>query len=192
MVRFQRRNDHGAFACLVGRWEGRIRRLCLRMTGDLHRAEDLAQETFARLCDRRRDYRPEAQLSTYLWRIALNLCYDELRRRKSESVRSETAGAPSSAPDAPDDLAERREEIARVRDAVLELPEIYRTALVLRHYEDLKLHEIAGVLDVPEGTVCSRIAEALARLGRRLAPAGGAGAAAARGSEPCNTRHAKT
>ena len=57
-----------------------------------------------------------------------------------------------------------------VRRALLQLPDIYRTALVLRHYENLKLREIADILEVPEGTVNSRLAEGLARLTRILEP----------------------
>jgi RNA polymerase sigma-70 factor (ECF subfamily) len=63
-----------------------------------------------------------------------------------------------------------REENELVRDAVLELPEIYRTVVVLRHYENLKLSQIAEVLQIPEGTVNSRLAEALTRLNRALEP----------------------
>jgi DNA-directed RNA polymerase specialized sigma24 family protein len=62
------------------------------------------------------------------------------------------------------------EEGEMVRQAVLQLPEIYRTVIVLRHYQDLKLSKIAEVLDIPEGTVNSRMAEALARLSRMLQP----------------------
>jgi RNA polymerase sigma-70 factor (ECF subfamily) len=57
-----------------------------------------------------------------------------------------------------------------VRKALLQLPDIYRTVLVLRHYENLKLAQIAEVLDIPEGTVNSRMAEALSRLSRILVP----------------------
>jgi len=62
------------------------------------------------------------------------------------------------------------EEGELVRQALLKLPEIYRTVLVLRHYEDLKLSKIAEILEIPEGTVNSRMAEALARLTRLLEP----------------------
>jgi RNA polymerase sigma-70 factor, ECF subfamily len=81
MWRVQAHDDPEAFAEIVGRWQGPIRNLCLRMTTDLHRAEDLAQETFSRLHARRREWQPTAKLSTYLWRIAINLCHDENRRR---------------------------------------------------------------------------------------------------------------
>src|SRR4030095_3489342 len=70
----------------------------------------------------------------------------------------------------PDSQAADQEEGELVRQALLKLPEIYRTVLLLRHYEGLKLGKIAEILEVPEGTVNSRMAEALARLTRILQP----------------------
>jgi RNA polymerase sigma-70 factor (ECF subfamily) len=75
--------------------------------------------------------------------------------------------APTPAPDK--SLADR-ERGELVRRALLGLPEAYRTVLVLRHYEDLKFREIAEVLGVPEGTVKSRMAEALTQMAQRLKP----------------------
>jgi RNA polymerase sigma-70 factor (ECF subfamily) len=179
MWRVQTQDDEQAFASLVRRWEEPIRRLCTRMTGDAHRGEDLAQDTFARFFTRRHDYQPGGRVSTWLWRIALNLCYDELRRRKRRSETGldaagddglsvlDTALAPEPAPDA---AAAEQEQAELVRAAMLNLPESYRTVVVLRHYEHLKFQEIAEVLEIPEGTVKSRMAEALSRLSQRLRP----------------------
>ena len=64
------------FARLVARWQGPIRTLCARMTGDVHRGEDLAQETFVRLYARRALYEPTGKFSTFLWRMALNICFE--------------------------------------------------------------------------------------------------------------------
>jgi len=88
MWRVQTQDDETAFAQLVRRWEGPIQRLCLRMTGDLHRGEDLAQEAFTRVFAKRKEYQPNGKFSTWLWRIALNLCYDELRRRQRREETS--------------------------------------------------------------------------------------------------------
>src|SRR5688500_13188957 len=87
MLRVQAHDDNKAFAQLVERWEEPIRRLCTRMLGDVHKGEDLKQEAFARLFAKRKHYQPTARFSTFLWRIALNACYDELRRvkRRAES-----------------------------------------------------------------------------------------------------------
>ena len=181
MWRVKTHDDHRAFSQLVRRWENPIRRLCTRMTGDAHRGEDLAQDTFARLFAKRQSYEPTGRFSTYLWRIALNLCHDELRRleRRKEFLTTDedSVGETVGVVDlrivddtTPDAQAADEEEGEMVRQALLKLPEIYRTVLVLRHYEGLKLGKIAEVLEVPEGTVNSRMAEALARLTRILEP----------------------
>jgi RNA polymerase sigma-70 factor (ECF subfamily) len=179
MWRVQNEDDHRAFTLLVERWEERICRLCIRMVGNAHSAEDLSQEAFSRLFAKRKDFDPSKRFSTYLWRIALNLCYDELRRmsRRRESTIDEADSAGITSLEeyavearAPDARLVEREEAELVREAVLQLPEIYRSVLVLRHYENMKLREIAEVLEVPEGTVNSRIAEGLVRLTRVLEP----------------------
>src|SRR5438132_4617352 len=88
MGRVRAQDDAVAFACLVRRWEKPIQHLCARMTGDTHNAEDLAQDVFARIFAKRADYKPTAKFSTWIWRIALNRCYDELRRRRLRSEYS--------------------------------------------------------------------------------------------------------
>ena len=179
MWRVQTEDDERAFAQLVRQWEGPIQRLCWRMTGDMHRGEDLAQETFARVFAKRKDYQPSGKFSTWLWRIALNLCYDELRRRqrREESSLDGMCGEAVAALEAfvapeppPDKSLVDRERGELVRNALMQLSEGFRSVLVLRHYENLKFREIAGVLDVPEGTVKSRMAEALTQMGRLLKP----------------------
>ena len=179
MWRARTEADLHAFGLLVERWRKRIYHLCLRMTGSTHTAEDLTQDVFIRIFDRRRSYDPAQRFSTWLWRIALNLCYDELRRvqrRHELPLDGETSEGATVVrletidPSTPHALLQEQEEAQLVREALLQLPEIYRTVLVLRHYENLKLREIAEVLDIPDGTVNSRMAEGLAQLTRLLKP----------------------
>ncbi|HAB17073.1 MAG TPA: sigma-70 family RNA polymerase sigma factor [Verrucomicrobiota bacterium] len=174
MWRVQTTDDHAAFARLVERWETPIQRLCARMTGDLHRAEDLAQEAFTRVFSRRRDFEPSGRFSTWLWRIAINLCHDELRRRQRRPECSLDEPAAEDGPSGADsregaaltpaEVVEKLEQAELVRRAVLRLSESLRTVVILRHYEGLKFNEIAEVLGIPEGTVKSRMFEALERL----------------------------
>lgn len=179
MMRVKEKADHAAFALLVNRWQGPITRLCVRMMTDQQRGEDLAQETFARLFQKRSKYQPTGKFSTYLWRVAMNLCYDELRRRKRQWEREfesfdedgeERSDRIAFTDDTPREETARNEEADLVRAAVAKLPETYRSVLILRHYEGLKLREIADVLEIPAGTVNSRMAEALTRLSRTLGP----------------------
>jgi RNA polymerase sigma-70 factor (ECF subfamily) len=177
MWRVKLHDDSQAFAELMTRWQKPIQDLCARMTGDVHRAEDLCQIAFARVFTRRADWQPAARFSTFLWRVALNLCHDELRSRKrrsecsleglsdEETVPGEWMAADQPAPDA---LVEARERAELVREALLKLAPHYREVVVLRHYEHLKFSEIGEVLDIPEGTAKSRMAEALTQLTRLL------------------------
>lgn len=178
MWRVRSHDDPDAFAQLVAKWQAPIHRLCVRMIGDQHRGEDLSQEAFARLYSHRKDYQPAARFSTYLWRVTMNLCYDELRRLKrrpetpleitrsgvnSDDTFSYLDGQPA-AELAPDAALQSHEQAELVRDALQRLPEHYRSVVVLRHYENLKFREIADVLEIPEGTVKSRMAEGLDQL----------------------------
>jgi RNA polymerase sigma-70 factor (ECF subfamily) len=177
MWRVQMHRDTQAFAELVRRWEEPIRRLGVRVLGDVHRAEDVAQEAFARVFAHRRDFDPAARFSTWLWRIAVNLCRDELRRRERRGERQlpeECAGDPTQEwvadTPSPAELAVQVERAEAVRRALLRLSEPYRVVVALRHYEGLRFHEVAEVLGIPVGTVKSRMAEALDRLEVMLRP----------------------
>jgi RNA polymerase sigma-70 factor (ECF subfamily) len=175
MWRVKMEDDPQAFAQLVKRWEKPIQSLCARMTGDVHRGEDLAQETFSRIYAKRKEYEPSGKFSTFIWRVALNISYDELRKisrrgemtldEDEESGRGETIGIDESTPQMR--LVEQ-ERAEMVRTALLKLGEPYRAVVVMRHYEGLKFREIAEVLQIPEGTVKSRMAEALSQLNKIL------------------------
>ena len=175
----QTADDHQAFARLVERWETPIFRLCSRMIGDAHRGEDLKQEAFSRVFARRKRYQPTSKFSTWLWRIALNLCYDELRRKQRSDHRFVQADL-DEAPDERSDFTSteptpflrlvEHEECELVRKALLKLDEDLRMVLVLRFCEGLKFREIADLLDLAESTVNTRVALGLARLTRLLEP----------------------
>lgn len=179
MWRVKMQDDPHAFAQLVERWQKPIQSLCARMVGNSHQAEDLAQEAFTRIFLRRKDYQVSGKFATFLWRVALNLCYDELRRvnRRHESALIEedpdgetrATHVPADIAPGPDSALVQNERAEIVRRALLQLAEPYRAVVVLRHYEGLKFREIADVLEIPEGTAKSRMAEALTQLNKLLA-----------------------
>jgi RNA polymerase sigma-70 factor (ECF subfamily) len=176
MWRVKLEDDPHAFASLMARWEKPIQGLCARMTGDPDRAQDLTQTTFARVFAHRATWEPTGKFSTFLWRIALNLCHDESRKatRRGEcslealEESSGSLGILAADEPQPDAQAEARERGELVRQALQKLAPHYREVVVLRHYEGLKFHEIGQVLDIPQGTVKSRMAEALMQLNRLL------------------------
>src|SRR3954452_23626525 len=143
MWRGKIQDDPQAFAALMTRWQKPIQRLCFRMTGDTHRAEDLAQTAFGRVFAVRTTWEPSGKFSTFLWRIALNLCHDELRRTNRrgecslEALEDETGGMDFIAAQepTPDAHAEAAERASLVREALLKLAPRYREVVVLRHYE---------------------------------------------------------
>jgi len=177
MWRVKLQDDAQAFARLMTRWEKPIQRLCVRMIGDAHRAEDLAQTAFTRIFMRRAEWEPTGKFSTFLWRVALNLCHDELRRQQrrgefsldaldeDSDVGTDNFAVDEPSPDAQAAASERGEFVRR---ALTRLSPPYREVVVLRHYEGLKFREISEVLGIPEGTVKSRMAEALAQLSQLL------------------------
>ena len=125
----------------------------------------------------RKSFQPDRKFATYLWRIALNHCYRELGRARHRFERPLPPAGDGDRPvtelladhqPAPDEALADAETAALVRRALATLPEHLRTILVLRHYENLKFREIAEVLEIPEGTVKTRMTEALRQLAGRL------------------------
>lgn len=161
-----------AYTVLVHRWRGVIERLCARMLGDHVGAQDLAQDVFMRLYLHRKDFKTDrGRFSSFLWRMALNRCYDELRRRRAIGEQEKRAlelmqAVPGTDPTLKAVICSEEGEL--VRRALSGLPEHYRAVLVLRHYQGMKFREIAEILEVPEGTVCSRMAEGLHLLAAEL------------------------
>jgi RNA polymerase sigma-70 factor (ECF subfamily) len=139
-----------------------------RMCGDTNLAEDAAQEAFIRAWQHLPNYRPRSPFRNWLYRIATNVARDVLRRER-ETV--DVDALPLVAPGAgPEETVEGAERGARVRQAVLALPTASRTVLVLREYEGLSYREIADTLNIPIGTVMSRLNYARKRLRESLAP----------------------
>ena len=165
------------FEVFVKSYQNMVFSGAVRMLGNETEAEDIAQEIFAKLFVRRKCFQQGSKFSTYLWRIALNHCYSDLRRsaRRGEATLSFSQSDRDAAEErfadcqpTPDESLAASEVAEAVRRALAELPEQHRAVVVLRHYENLKFREIAEVLDLPEGTVKTRMTEALNALGRRL------------------------
>ena len=170
--------DLRSFDILVKRWEKPLLNYCYRMVNNIELAEDLRQEVFLRIYRAATTYRPTAQFSTWLYRIATNLCLDTLakqQRRKERSIDSSLESEsedfderlidPSDAPDA---IVLKKEMKDRVRSALTRLPEDQRIVVIMRHYHDLKFHEIAAIVERPISTVKSQMVAGLERLNKML------------------------
>ena len=171
--------SEGAFACIVDRYKNRIQNLVYRYVGDFQRAEDLAQEAFVRVYLHRERYRKTGKFSTWIFTIAVNLAKNEIRRKiRLRNVLSlehlgEVMG--TSDPVLRDDEApstdrriEREQTSLAVESAIARLPKVYRESLVLRDIEGLSYEEIGEILEIPGGTVRSRINRARIMLKEKL------------------------
>ena len=158
--------DRGAFSELVRAYHAAIINLVYRMCGDPALAEDAAQEAFIRAWQHLLTFKAGSNFRSWLYRIAVNAALDMLRREKpAVDVESLELVSPAEGMEAGLEKQERRRF---VRQAVLSLPEASRAVLVLREYEGLAYNEIAEVLDIPMGTVMSRLNYARKVLIERL------------------------
>jgi RNA polymerase sigma-70 factor (ECF subfamily) len=174
-----REGDASAFDVIVEQFEGRLIGYFLGLSGDRQLAEDCAQEVFVRLYRARETYSPDAALSTFVFRIARNYWIDVYRSRKvrpeelSLDVKlggedSESAGAQlAGRHEAPDARLSKTEELACLRRALAQLPEIQQSVLSLAAGQGLKYEQVSEILGIPVGTVKSRVHAAVANL-RRL------------------------
>ncbi len=160
--------DRNAFSELVRTHAQGVLNVIYRMCGDMQVAEDAAQETFIQAWLRLPSYRPRASLRNWLYRIAVNKAIDMLRKEKRILPGAvEDLNLTDSGP-SPEALAASSERTKMVQEAVLALPEASRAVLVLREYEGLSYQEIADALDIPVGTVMSRLNYARKLLREKL------------------------
>jgi RNA polymerase sigma-70 factor, ECF subfamily len=160
--------DRNAFSELVRSHAHGVQHVIYRMCGDMRLAEDATQETFIRAWLRLRSYRPGTSLRNWLYRIAVNTAIDMLRKEKRilpGAVEDLRLTDPEPGPEA---LAANSERAEAVQGAVLALPDTSRAVLVLREYEGLSYQEIAEALDIPVGTVMSRLNYARKLLREKL------------------------
>lgn len=154
--------DHDAFTTIMLRHEDRVFSVCLRITGDRDRALDATQETFLTVFRKAGQFKGDAALGTWIYRIAVNTCYDQLRkakRRRTDPIPDYLDPVDPSAEGDIDSAALRPE----IRAALDKLPVDFRAAVVLSDIEGMSMSEVAQVLGVPAGTVKSRLFR-----GRRL------------------------
>ena len=154
--------DTDAFTALMHAHEDRVFAVCLRMLRNREAALDAVQETFITLFRKADRFRGEAALGTWLYRVAMNTCYDQLRKRKRhDAVPLPDDNDPADVGAGEQiDAVELRPDLEAALDAI---PPEFRAAVVLVDIEGLPLDQVAELLEVPVGTVKSRVFR-----GRRL------------------------
>lgn len=175
LIAAARAGDSQALDRLLRTHYDRIWRLCRRMAGNDADAQDAAQEALIAIARGLPHFDGRAAFTTWSYRVATNACLDELRRRSRRPTPSSHDGAVAGQDAGPaegssqtrttvNDLENQVTDRMTIDTALVELPEDYRAAVVLRDLCDLDYAEIADVLDIPPGTVRSRIARGRATL----------------------------
>ena len=171
------KGDQNAFGEIVELYKDKVFQICFRMLGNRHEAEDLAQEAFVRAYINIHSFNIQMKFSNWLFRIATNLCIDRLRKRKPDyHLDAEIAGTEGLnmysqiAADMmmPEEELESLELQEYIQRALIKLPEKYRSVIVLKYIEELSLKEISEILDLPVGTVKTRIHRGREALRKQL------------------------
>src|SRR5690242_11546360 len=171
--------DVDSFNQLVLRWERPIYALAYRVIGREQDARDVCQETFLRAFRAIKGFRGQAKFSSWLYRIALNLCRDWVRRERRTPVvqappdvdLADLAAAREPS-ELIEDLVARRDLVRTVERAMQRLSEEQRTAIILKEYHGLTFQEIADLVGCPLSTVKTRLYQGLTVLRRELAKSG--------------------
>ena len=146
-----------------------LTRFCMKLCGDVHDAEDLFQDTWTRVFDRFEQYDPEQSFKSWLFAICANI-FKNSKKQKYNSSRAVFSSKEEkerfllSIPDVEKDL----DAYLDLYDAIYALPKKHRVVLVLYYFREFSQSEIARMLDIPEGTVKSRLNTAKKLLKRRL------------------------
>jgi RNA polymerase sigma-70 factor (ECF subfamily) len=162
LVRRALAGDAAAYGVIVDEHRGRVFSLALRMLGDRAAAEDVASEAFLRAWDALPRYDPAKSFATWVLTIASRLCLDALRRRRWRGDPPTEDRVPAAPEPGPEAAVVMSGLAVRVRDAIAQLPERERMAVMLRHLEDMSYAEVAAAMGIPVGT-----AKTLAFQGRR-------------------------
>jgi RNA polymerase sigma-70 factor, ECF subfamily len=174
LVARARAGDRGACRQLVERYETQVVTTVVGMLGRSDEVDDVAQETFIRFFESLERFRGDSSVGTYLTRIAINLSINAARRRKrwlSRFLGQDAIDSPEHEPVVDESgQLEHREEIRMVQAAIQELEPRYRAVLVLRVIDGFSTRETATMLNIPLGTVLSRLSRAQTRLRDLLKP----------------------
>ena len=177
LIREAIEGDQKAYAEIVSRYRAQIFNLIYRMVRQRDEAEDLTQETFIKAFNALPSFNAEYAFSTWLYKIAVNNCIDHFRKKRLKTypidnpIPVKDGDLQREFPDqsdTPDSGLMEKERRMQIQDAIDELPEKYREAILLRHGHDKSYEEIADELDIPIGTVKVRIFRAREMLKKKL------------------------
>jgi RNA polymerase sigma-70 factor, ECF subfamily len=158
----------GAFDLIVERHRRTVYRLCYRFVGNHEDAADLSQEVFIRAYRGLRNFRKQSSLSTWLYRIGVNVCLNRVNTKLLPTEPIEKRQHVDTRDDSPADRVLKNEQAARVRSAIAHLPRKQRATLILRMYHELSHQQIAAILGSSVGAVKANFFHALGNLKKLL------------------------
>lgn len=174
IARFQA-GDEGAFEEIVHRYSNRLMNFAYHYLLDREEAEDIVQDTFLKVYQNRHAYKEIAKFSTWIYTITGNLAKTILRKRRNRKLFFFSRLGPEekdmefpSHDKLPEAGIEEKYNDRMIQKAIVNLPEHFRTAIILRDIQDLSYEEISNIIDAPLGTVKSRINRARLRLQEEL------------------------
>ena len=171
------KGDQNAYADIVNLYQHKLYQICYRMLGNKQEAEDIAQEAFVRAYINLHSYDQKRKFSTWLYRIATNLCIDRIRKKKPDYyLDAQVPGTDgldmysqiAADEKLPEETVEQMELQDRIQYEISRLPDKYRSVIVLKYIEELSLQEISEILDMPLGTVKTRIHRGREALRKQL------------------------
>lgn len=167
------RGDVSAFNELLAIHEKKMYAVCLRMCGNHEDAQDCLQEAMLRVYSAISGFKGQSSFSTWLYRVTMNTCLDELRRRKAKPTTSldtllDSGWSPSDDYDTPEHHAIQRENNSEIQKTIRELPDDMRSVIVLRDIQGFSYEEIADMLETNVGTIKSRISRGRKKLREKI------------------------
>lgn len=169
LIRLAGDGDQRAFETLISVHESRMYAVALRMCGNREDAQDCMQEAMIRIYRSMTTFKGQSSFATWVYRITMNSCLDELRRRKTRTATSldallDNGYSPSDEADTPEQHSLQNEQRRLLERAIASLPDDMRAAIVLRDIQGCSYEEIAQTLDANVGTIKSRISRGRERL----------------------------
>ena len=146
-----------SFEELVSRYKKLVYSVIYKFTRDSEEVNDLSQEVFIKIYRSLDKYDPQYKFSTWTVKVATNICLDSVRRKKLNTVSFDQIENRTGSDNTPEDRFIRKEKSMAVREAISELPEIYRVPIILYHQKGMSYREIADTLDKPMSIIKNRI-----------------------------------
>jgi RNA polymerase sigma-70 factor, ECF subfamily len=164
IIRLVIEGDSELYSEIIDRYSSKVYSTAYSYTHSQEEAKDLVQEILIKTYNNLKSFKADSKFSTWLYRAAVNTCIDWSRKRKSKAVMTVMSFEDTDIfeiittdAEGPEELLLRQENVEVVRNAVGDLPEIYKTVLILYYFEELQVQEICNILDVPRKTIETRL-----------------------------------